>query len=52
MMVAYGYREATWNFADSFYFAFVTMTTIGFGDYVPAQNDWRSDKISVSIFII
>jgi hypothetical protein len=27
-----------WSFFDSFYFCFVTMTTIGFGDMTPSKN--------------
>lgn len=27
-----------WNYAQSVYFCFVTLTTIGFGDYTPAEN--------------
>lgn len=29
-----------WDFMDAFYFCFVTVTTIGFGDIVPQNVDF------------
>ena len=30
--------EREWTFLDAFYFSFVTMTTVGFGDMVPSES--------------
>ena len=30
--------EREWTFLDAFYFSFVTMTTVGFGDMVPSER--------------
>ena len=37
-----------WSYLDAFYFSFITLTTIGFGDFAP-QTDWG--KIFTVIYI-
>ncbi|XP_067015281.2 uncharacterized protein galene [Anabrus simplex] len=39
-----------WHFLDSAYFCFITLTTIGFGDFVPAQHVKNDDgKVSIAL---
>jgi hypothetical protein len=36
--IAFVLIETKWNYLDSVYFAFITLTTIGFGDYVAGNT--------------
>lgn len=48
--------ESDWSYLDSLYYCFITLTTIGLGDYIPgesAEPTYRSTyKIIVSVYII
>ncbi|CAF0803680.1 unnamed protein product [Didymodactylos carnosus] len=53
--VLFNIWEEEWGFLNSFYFCFTTLTTIGFGDYVPGSSLTVAAKeklISAALYIL
>ncbi|MEM9340659.1 MAG: potassium channel family protein [Bacteroidota bacterium] len=46
--VVYHYLEG-WSWLDAFYFSFITLTTIGFGDFAPKTDE---GKVFTILYII
>ena len=46
--VVYHYLEG-WSWLDAFYFSFITLTTIGFGDFAPKTD---AGKIFTIVYIV
>lgn len=47
--VGFHYLEKDWNWVEAFYFSTYTLTTVGYGDYVPTND---TSRVCASIYMI
>lgn len=47
--IGFHYLERDWNWVEAFYFATYTLTTVGYGDYVPSND---ASRLCASVYMI
>lgn len=54
--VIFTYLEPTWSYLDSFYYCFISLSTIGLGDYTPRsmESEFLSIiyKMGISVYLV
>ncbi|KAJ8396076.1 hypothetical protein AAFF_G00026080 [Aldrovandia affinis] len=54
--VVFTFLEDEWNFLESFYFCFISLSTIGLGDYVPGEGSNQKFrqfyKIGITVYLL